>query len=83
MKKKLQLFGCCILLVLHAFLVYVVPAIPWFFVVKHGHDLGFVLMAIITLFIQLPIMVYATTKKQGIFERLVMKIRKLADEVHE
>lgn len=75
MKNRLKLFGYCILLTLHVILVYFVPGLPWYFVVKHGHDLGFILMGIITVFLQLPIMIYATTKENSIMERLVMKIR--------
>jgi hypothetical protein len=36
-------------------------------------------MAIITVGIQIPIMIYATAKENSMFERLVWKIRKLAN----
>ena len=77
LKTKLKLFGCCVLLTLHFILVYFVPGLPWYFVIKHGHDIGYILMGCITLFLQIPIMVYATTKENSIMERLVMKIREL------
>lgn len=76
-KTKLKLFGCCVLLTLHFILVYFVPGLPWYFVIKHGHDLGFILMGCITVFLQIPIMIYATTKEYSIMERLVMAIREL------
>lgn len=79
MKDKLKLFGYCVWLTVHALAVYVLPGIPWYFVIKHGHDLGYILMAIITIGIQIPIMIYATAKENSIFERLVWKIRKLAN----
>ena len=76
-KTKLKLFGYCVLLTLHFILVYFVPGLPWYFVIKHGHDLGYILMGCITVFLQIPIMVYATTKEHSIMERLVMVIREL------
>lgn len=76
-KTKLKLFGCCVLLTLHFILVYFVPGLPWYFVIKHGHDLGYILMGCITVFLQIPIMIYATTKEHSIMERLVMTIREL------
>ena len=83
LKTKLKLFGCCVLLTLHFILVYFVPGLPWYFVIKHGHDLGYILMGCITLFLQIPIMVYATTKENSIMERLVMSIRELHTRAHE
>ena len=77
LKTKLKLFGCCVLLTLHFILVYFVPGLPWYFVIKHGHDLGYFLMGCITVFLQIPIMIYATTKEHSIMERLVMRIREL------
>ena len=76
-KTKLKLFGCCVLLTLHFILVYFVPGLPWYFVIKHGHDLGYILMGCITVFLQIPIMIYATTKEHSIMEQLVMAIRDL------
>ena len=75
LKTRLKLFGYCVLLTLHFILVYFVPGLPWYFVIKHGHDLGYILMGCITVFLQIPIMVYATTKEHSIMERLVMAIR--------
>lgn len=79
-KTKLKLFGCCVLLTLHFILVYFVPGLPWYFVIKHGHDLGYILMGCITVFLQIPIMIYATTKEHSIMERLVMAIRGLHEQ---
>lgn len=83
MKAKLKLLGYCILLTLHVVLVYFVPGLPWYFVVKHGHNLGFILMAIITVCLQIPLMIYATIKDNGVMARLIIKIRMLNDIINK
>ena len=77
MKKKLYKFGYLLLLALHLILVFVVPVIPWIFVLHNPHWWSILIAVGVFGVVQLPIMLYAATKDHSIIDKLFNKIKEL------
>lgn len=74
MKRKLKKFAYTLLLALHLMIVVFVPLIPWILLWYFQHNWLIAAGVVTFVFIQLPIMFYASTKDESIVDKLIDKI---------
>lgn len=74
MKRKLKKLGWLLLLMLHSFVVVCIPVTSWIVALIVKQPWLYMLSAVLYFFIQVPIAVYAMTKKNSIFDKIIDKI---------
>lgn len=74
MRNRMKKFAYVLLLAIHLIMVFVVPVVPWLIALAHPTPWLIALAVVVFMFIQLPIMIYASTKEHSIVEKLLHKI---------
>lgn len=77
MKRKLKKLGWLLLLMLHSFVVVCIPVTSWVVALIVKQPWLYILSAVLYFFIQVPIAVYAMTKKNSIFDKIIDKITRI------
>ena len=74
MKRKLKKLGLLLLLMVHSFVVVCIPVTSWVVALIVKQPWLYMLSAVLYLFVQVPIAVYAMIKKNSIFDKIIDKI---------
>lgn len=77
MKRKLKKLGWLLLLMLHSFVVVCIPVTSWIVALIVKQPWLYILSAVLYFFVQVPIAVYAMTKKNSIFDKIIDKITRI------
>lgn len=77
MKRKLKKLGWLLLLMLHSFVVVCIPVTSWVVALIVKQPWLYILSAVLYFCVQVPIAVYAMTKKNSIFDKIIDKITRI------
>ena len=75
MKRKLKKLGWMLTLMLHSFVVVCIPVTSWIVAIAIEKTWMYIVAAVLYFFVQVPIAVYAITKDNSIFDKIIEHIR--------
>ena len=75
MKRKLKKLGWMITLMLHSFVVVCIPVTSWIVAVAINKGWMYVVATALYFFVQVPIAIYAITKDNSIFDKIIDHIK--------
>jgi uncharacterized membrane protein len=77
MKRKLKKLGLMLALMLHSFVVVCIPVTSWVVAIAIEKTWMYIIAAVLYFFVQVPIAVYAITKNNSIFDKIIERIRNI------